>query len=135
MKFKLLVFFFTPLFCLGQADSSMIKYDNKYSLTEKKIYYILENYKTKLKSHGGINGWRLQIKFTLKQEEIRPFQSKFSRLYPDINTHITFDSPFYKLSVGNFRTKMEALKLKKKIYKDFKGCYPIQAIIQIDLLK
>ena len=30
---------------------------------------------------------------------------------------------------------MEALKLKKKISKDFKGCYPIQAIIEIDLLK
>ena len=44
----------------------MIKYDNKYSLTEKKIYYIIENYKNKLKSHGGINGWRLQIKFTAK---------------------------------------------------------------------
>lgn len=135
MKYKLFIFCFIPLFCLGQADSSMIKHDNTYSLSKQKIYHILENYKNKLKSHEGVNGWRLQIKFTLKQEEIRPFQSKFSRLYPDINTHITFDSPFYKLSVGNFRTKMEALKLKKKISQHFRGCYPIQAIIEIDLLK
>ena len=133
MKYKLFIFCFIPLFCLGQADSSMIKHDNTYSLSKQKIYHILENYKNKLKSHEGVNGWRLQIKFTLKQEEIRPFQSKFSRLYPDINTHITFDSPFYKLSVGNFRTKMEALKLKKKFSQHFRGCYPIQAIIEIDL--
>ena len=60
---------------------------------------------------------------------------KFTKLYPDIPAQITFDSPYYKLTVGNFRTKNEALKTKHKITKNFPGAHPVQLIIDPDLFK
>ena len=135
MKLQTIIIFIIPFLGFSQNQNSLNDKKETIFISQTKINDLVDKYKQILKKKNGVDGWRLQIKFTLKQEQIRPFQSKFSRLYPDINTHVTFDSPFYKLSVGNFRTKMEALKLKKRISQHFKGCYPIQAIIEIDLLK
>ena len=91
-------------------------------------------YKTILKNTGGIEGWRIQIKFKAKKEEIFPYQIKFTNLYPGIPAQITFDSPYYKLTVGNFRTRNEALKIKHQISKNFPGAHPVPLIINPILL-
>ena len=95
---------------------------------------MLHKYKKKLRDKGGVDGWRLQIKFTSKREDILPYQVKFTNLYPEIPAQITFDSPYYKLTVGNFKTKNEALKMKHMISKNFPGAHPISIIIDQALL-
>jgi len=46
-------------------------------------------------------------KITSKREHILPYQLKFTNLYPEIPAQIIFESPYYKLTVGNFRSKMK----------------------------
>ena len=58
-----------------------------------------------------------------------------TNLYPEIPVQIAFDSPNYKLTVGNFRTRNEALKIKHQISKNFPGAYPVPIIIDPDLLE
>ena len=60
---------------------------------------------------------------------------KFISLYPKIPTKIIFESPYYKLTAGNFRTKNEALKIKQVISKNFPGSHPISTIIDPEILK
>ena len=77
----------------------------------------------------------MQVKFTSKREDILRYQIKFTNLYPQTPSQITFNSPYYKLTVGNFRTKNEALKIKQKIKKEFPGAHPISIIIDTIFLK
>ena len=96
---------------------------------------LINKYEKKLLTTNGIIGWRVQIKFTSKREEIHPYQIKFKKLFPEIPVQIIFDSPYYKLTVGNFRTKYEALKVKKEISKNFPNTHPISVVIEPDLFK
>jgi hypothetical protein len=105
------------------------------SINQKGITSLIKKYEKNLKNKQGIEGWRLQIKFTSKREDILPYKLKFINLYPDITAQITFESPYYKLTVGNFRDKNDALRIKQKIRENFPGAHPISAIIDPNLFK
>ena len=135
MKKILIILFLIPLLAFAQSDTTFNSKGSIVSIDEKGITNLLHKYKKKLRDKGGVDGWRLQIKFTSKREDILPYQVKFTNLYPEIPAQITFDSPYYKLTVGNFKTKNEALKMKHMISKNFPGAHPISIIIDQALLE
>ena len=59
---------------------------------------------------------------------------KFKKLFPEIPVQIIFDSPYYKLTVGNFRKRNEALKVKDLISTKFPGAHHIKCVINPRLI-
>ena len=135
MKKLLVLLFILPFLTYSQTDTTYNDDREILSINQKGINELVNKYETILRNTGGIEGWRIQIKFKAKKEEIFPYQIKFTNLYPEIPAQITFDSPYYKLTVGNFRTRNEALKIKHQISKNFPGAYPVPIIIDPDLLE
>ena len=61
-----------------------------------------------------IEGFRIQIFFSQSREEAQKAEKEFKRKNKDIKTYIDFDAPpNHRLRVGNFRTKLQALKFQK----------------------
>ena len=60
---------------------------------------------------------------------------KFIKLYPDIPVLLEYNEPYYRIRVGNCRTKLEAIKIKRQISKKFPGAYPVPEIINFSQLK
>jgi len=83
----------------------------------------------------GILGWRIQLIFKSTKEEIKKTRSEFIKLYPEIPTYLTYESPYYRICVGNFRTKNEALKLNNFIRKNYIEAYPVKKIIKLSELR
>jgi hypothetical protein len=71
------------------------------------------------KSQKQILGYRVQICFDSDKELVDQMREKFISQYPKIDTYITFDAPNFNLKVGDFRTQIEAEKLKEKIIADY----------------
>jgi hypothetical protein len=71
---------------------------------------------------SGIPGYRIRIYSESglgareKQQRIR---ARFLSLYPGIDAYYRYDDPFFKVYVGDCRTKSEALILKDEIKKNF----------------
>ena len=124
-----------PIFVFSQSDTTFNTKGEIISINQKGVDKLVSKYKQILKKTGGVEGWRIQLIFKDQKEEILPYQIKFTNLYPEIPVQITFDSPNYKLTVGNFRTRNEALKIKHQISKNFPGAYPVPIIIDPDLLE
>jgi len=124
-----------PIFVFSQSDTTFNTKGEIISINQKGVDKLVSKYKQILKKTGGVEGWRIQLIFKDQKEEILPYQIKFTNLYPEIPVQITFDSPNYKLTVGNFRTRNKALKIKHQISKNFPGAYPVQSIIDPDLLE
>ena len=65
-----------------------------------------------------------------KEEEIK-------ELFPDVPTYVTYDAPFWKLRVGDFRSHEEAYHLMRQLMKAFpafgKEMYIVREEIQIPL--
>jgi transcription antitermination factor NusA-like protein len=125
-----------PLLATSQSKNDSIFNDND-NLTEVnkiELSKLINKYEKKLLTTNGIIGWRVQIKFTSKREEIHPYQIKFKKLFPEIPVQIIFDSPYYKLTVGNFRKRNEALKVKDLISTKFPGAHHIKCVINPRLI-
>lgn len=131
MNKLILILLIIPVLATSQIKNDSI-FNDESNLTEVnkiELSKLLNKYEKKLLKTNGIIGWRVQIKFTSKREEIHPYQIKFKKLFPEIPVQIIFDSPYYKLTAGNFRTRNEALKVKDLISPKFPGAHHIKCVI------
>ncbi|MFV0483704.1 MAG: SPOR domain-containing protein [Bacteroidales bacterium] len=54
-------------------------------------------------------------------------KSRCVALLPDIPSFIEWESPYFKVSVGNFKSRSEATKAKEKLNRDFPGAFLVSS--------
>lgn len=87
----------------------------------------------KNESIRGMQGFRVEIFFSSALDaRQRALQTKaaFLRDYPDVNVYVIYISPDFKVRVGNFRTKSEALAMIKQIQDRFPKAFLVPDIIE-----
>jgi len=70
----------------------------------------------------GMNGYRIRIYFDLGQKSRKQSEDvsyEFMQNYPGIAVYRSYVSPYYKISVGDFRTRDNALKLYYQLLKEY----------------
>jgi hypothetical protein len=78
------------------------------------------------KKLNGIRGFRVCIYYNSGQESNKGAdqeRSRFISRYEDINSYKSFEYPFFKVYVGDFRTKSEALKFLQRIQYDYPNAF------------
>ena len=76
-----------------------------------------------------LTGYRIRVYFENGQNARNRSEAvarSISGAYPGIGVYRTFESPNFKVCVGDFRTKDEALK----VYHSLKGAYPTAIILK-----
>lgn len=66
-----------------------------------------------------ITGYRIQLFFDTNKDAVNEARSKFIALYPKIDTYVIYMAPNFFLKVGDFRTQLEAEKVKATIESQF----------------
>jgi hypothetical protein len=81
------------------------------------------------KENGLIEGYRVQLFFgsgpNSKQKAIE-IQNAFKAKYSDVPDYLVFHSPHFKVRVGDFRTRLEALQFQKKVEADFPTSFVVK---------
>jgi hypothetical protein len=83
-------------------------------LMEKKAGYNRMN-------NGEYDGYRIKIHFGADRVKAKELKTKFSARFPDYTPYEDYDQPNFIITVGDFRTKLEAYEAKKKIEAEFPG--------------
>ncbi len=81
---------------------------------------------------GGLRGYRIQVYFgsgRQARKEANEAKARCISLFPTQKAHILYQTPFYKVRVGDFRTRNEAFVIFMKIKKEFPQAYPVNDII------
>lgn len=76
-----------------------------------------------------LNGYRVRIYFDNKQNSRGASEAAMNRFrgaFPGISAYRSFTSPHFKVTVGDFRTKSEALRLLQRV----KGMFPNAFIVK-----
>ena len=133
MKKLFFLFILFPFLSVAQTDTTLSENGNITSINEKGINALVRKYENILKAKNGVEGWRVQLTFKTKQEEIKQLKIDFIKLYPGIPIYLEYESPYYRVRVGNCRTKLEAIKVKQQISKNFPDAYPVPEIINFQL--
>ncbi len=84
-------------------------------------------------SREGVDGWRIQIYrggHRTANEESNKVRTRFMEEFPDLPTYRTFDRPnWFKVKVGDFRTREEAARVFFKISARYPEAYLIRDVI------
>lgn len=92
------------------------------------ISKLVEKHKTVSEVNYEFTGWRVQIFSTggtNSKDKVNLAKAEFLSKYPDEQAYIVFTAPYFKLRIGNFRTKMEALYLIEQIKEDYPFAFAV----------
>ena len=106
------------------ADSGIIQ-DKK--VNELVLKHVLINEAKR----GTIKGYRVQIHFGPERAKALEVKSKFNTQYHEVASYLDYQQPYYKIRVGDFRTKLEAYKLLQEISGDFPGAFIVTDDIEL----
>lgn len=119
MKFGIAILFAFLGMGLLPAQSVQVKIDPV-------IVEMLDQYVANNKAANTISGWRVQILATTDRQRLESVQQSFRYNYPNIPVDWVHNPPYYKLQAGAFRTKMEALRLKYILSREYEGLYLVR---------
>ncbi len=80
-----------------------------------------------------LSGYRVRIFFDNKQSarnESEAVLKKFKSLFPDVMAYRIYANPYFKVTVGDFRTKSEAMALLARIKGNFPSAFVIKENIE-----
>ena len=126
-----MVFFCLFAMSFGYMHSQHITYND---LNDVRVDSLMERVVQINTSKKGVKGYRVQIHHDQSQsrEDSQNFRAKFSKDFPNLKTYLEYKSPYYKIQIGNFITKLEAYKVQKEISKKYRGSYIVPAYVQYE---
>jgi hypothetical protein len=78
-----------------------------------------------------ITGYRIQLFFDIDKQNVDEARSKFMNLYPKVDTYVVFNAPNYFLKVGDFRTQIEAEKVKSSVENQFPTSFIVKEKVNL----
>ena len=74
-------------------------------------------------NHGTSPGFRVQIDFGQEKNAVYTVKSNFSVKYPNIPSYVTYKQPYFRVSVGDCRKHLDAVRLLNELKKDYPAAF------------
>lgn len=136
MSLLKLTHFFILLFCcigattLRANDSIIVKKDARLNILSAKQAMINKR-SLMMTSNGQYKGFRLQVVSTTSRDNAQRIKTDLMNKFPDQKSYLSFQSPNFKVRIGNFLKKEEAENFRKQLNKYFpQGVYIVADAIE-----
>jgi len=104
-----------------------------YSLkTQDSLVHVLVN------RHIAINqakktmpGFRIQIYFGSDRTKANEVKSDFLQLFPNKGSYLVYQQPNFKIRVGDFKTRLEAMKFLKEIQSLYSAAFIVKDDVKL----
>jgi hypothetical protein len=142
------VFFFVVLGLSGYAQTDTLRVNPFLSGTSSELNGFLGKLQVRQDSRitdmlvrknlinqrrNGTEGYRLEIFFssdTRARERASRVRNEFNLVFPDIRSYLLFQTPNFKVRIGDFRSKSEALKAKAHIASKYPNAFIVRDMIR-----
>ncbi len=114
------VFFYGFAFSQESQTQTLLKVK---SLQEKKAEF-------HRRTNGEVEGYRVKIHFSADKAKMKEAQLKFSNRYSDVSSYEDYQQPNWVVNVGDFKTKLEAYELLKRIKDDFPYAFIVKSKVR-----
>lgn len=108
------------------STSINLKAQSKGSINIKGENTYLDSLIEKNTSNNRVNktiaGYRIQIFSGNERNNANNIKTKFLKLYPNQTAYLAYQQPYFKIRVGDFRTRLEAKIFYNKIKEEFGEC-------------
>lgn len=82
-------------------------------------------------------GYRIRIFFDNSQNarnRSSSIQASFNASYPDIHAYRSYENPYFKVTVGDFRTKSDALRFMDRIRSEYPSVFLVREDIRYPIM-
>ena len=121
--------FLFPLLMMAQKPEGNVEI-----IQDPGIADVVEKHITVNQNREGFPGYRIQIFFDSgtqsKVKAIRVSRA-FHQAYPGKGIYLTFDSPNYKVRVGDFPNRLDAFRFLMQILPEYPGAYIVKDQIKV----
>jgi hypothetical protein len=119
------------MFSANAADTVIVRKDPRMDVLSGK--QIQANKKgAQLTSTGLYKGFRIQVMSTHNRDQAFDTKSMLSVNFPDHKSYVMYQSPNFKVRIGNFVRREDAETLKKDLAKLFtEGLYIVEDTVEI----
>ncbi len=130
---KIILIFLLTGFVVVEAQNPAIKeHDVKEGrdVSRDERVDVLQDAHRKFNQQAGMNGFRVQIytdsgnRSKLRTDRLK---ADFDSRYPNVPSYISYDEPYYRIRVGDFRTRLDALRFLNEVSSTY-----LSAIIVVD---
>ncbi len=132
---RLLIFIsliFSTCFAKSQSDSLRVFSVDSGIIQDKRVNeLVLKHVQINEAKKGKMKGYRVQIHFGSEKAKALDVKSKFTSQNHKEDAYLDYQQPYFKIRVGNFRTKLEAYKLLQEISGDFPGAFIVSDDIEL----
>ena len=116
------------------SNSIEVHKDPRIDMLVKKQAQINEETSRDARKAG--KGFRLLVVNTNKRDEAIDAKTKVYTNFPELKAYLIYQSPYFKLKVGNFKERKEAEDYQKKLNRYFpKGVFIMNDVIEMKLEK
>ena len=101
---------------------------------DERIEQLIQKQKEIHSADNTIDGFRIQIFMESGNDAVElanAAMEEFKEKYPDMPIYLVFGQPYYRLRVGDFRTRLEAEKAYQTISQDYKKAFVTSDRIQL----
>ncbi|MFY8004165.1 MAG: SPOR domain-containing protein [Chitinophagaceae bacterium] len=114
----------------AKADTVIVLQDPRIEILAQKQAQINKR-SAMLTSSGMYKGFRLQVASTQNREEAFKLKTLLISRFPNHKSYILFQSPYFKVRIGNFLKREDAEKLRQQMQKQFpSGVYLVDDAIE-----
>ena len=86
---------------------------------------------SQMTSNGQYRGYRLQVLNTRNRESAFTAKADLIRLFPLYKTYLLFQSPYFKVRIGNFLKKPDAVSFQKQLSRIYgQNAYIVADVIE-----
>ncbi len=126
--------FLTILFCV--VSMCCFSQNDGYVILEQdqRVDKLIQKQKDIHSADNTIDGYRIQIFMESGNDAVEHanvVMSEFKMNYPDIPIYLVFGQPYYRLRVGDFRTRLEAEKMFQTLNQVYKKAFITSDRIQL----
>lgn len=126
--FLTILFSFVSVCCFSQNEGYVIIEQ------DQRIEQLIQRQKEIHVADSTIDGYRIQIFMESGNDAVEHANlviEEFKVNYPDIPIYLVFGQPYYRLRVGDFRTRLEAEKMFQTLSQDYKKAFITSDRIQL----
>jgi len=133
---KILFLFFSLVFLqtgfaqIADTTAVLVHKDPRMETLSKKQASV--NAAIKKASARTMRGYRLLIVNTTNRNEAMDAKTKIYTYYPELKAYLVYQSPYFKLKAGNFKTREEADRYRMELNDIFpKGVFILNDMIEV----
>jgi hypothetical protein len=115
----------------ASRDTSMVF--NKYASVKEdlNIADLANRYDDYNRRKEFADGYRIQIMYTDIRADAYKNKGQMYKDFPDLKSYVEYEEPYYKLRVGDFKTRLEATYFLQQVTTLYSGAFIVKDKIRI----